>query len=50
MTWTTALIVGSIVADLGLGAAAYRGVTELKKIFNNLNSRLTVVEKHANIE
>ena len=47
---TTILIVGSIAADIGLGAAAYRGVSELKKIFTNLDSRLTVLEKGDSIK
>lgn len=50
MNLTTAVIIGSILADVGLGAMAYKGVNELKKIFVNLDSRLTSLESRDTIK
>lgn len=41
---TGVLIIGSILADIGLGAAAYKATKELKRIADNFDVRLRDVE------
>lgn len=46
----TALVVGSIAADVGLGAMAYKGVKDLKQILETFNIRLTKLEDRDTIK